>query len=513
MAISPIYLDVEEEIPELIERIKQTTSEEVQVVVPAHSKLGQSRFNFQLLHDYARRLDKKIAIISPDVAVQQMAMESGFSAFAETATQGGFGYGYGHEPAAAERAFPVAPAAGAKSATKRPSRLVIPRPRRPAALQGTGPARFMLYAGAAMLLVSGVVASAVFVPSAQVTLVAKATEFSHSTSFDAAPGAAPVRIRTITSNKTATHSFTATGTKVTPAVFASGQVVFTDRCPDVAFTVPQGQRVMDSSGHHFAVTDGGVAVRGNSNASANIIAAGAGVSGNVGANTINTIEGRSAGWTACMSVTNPSATANGADEKHETQVSQGDLDSAKAQLQSDLQATVTDDLNKQAQPGEKLGDSVDFQIQFTADKKVDDVVPNFNGNGTMTGSGALYQVEDVKKAILGDLKKNVPTGTALTDNAPAIDYRVTTSTPDGHMSFFGTAKGFVAPSLDFSKIKSRLSGQSTAAARIYLGTLPIESAQVSQKPVSLPLMPILGSRIKIVYEVQTTKPPAVTPKA
>jgi len=120
---------------------------------------------------------------------------------------------------------------------------------------------------------------------------------------------------------------------------------------------------------------------------------------------------------------------------------------------------------------------------------------------------------DAVAEILGDLKKNVPTGTALTDNAPAIDYRVTTSTPDGHMSFFGTAKGFVAPSLDFSKIKSRLSGQSTAAARIYLGTLPIESAQVSQKPVSLPLMPILGSRIKIVYEVQTTKPPAVTPKA
>ena len=72
MPAQPIYLDVEEEISELIERLRRTPSQEVPVVVPARSRIGQSRFNFRLLRDYAREFGKRIAIISNDRAVQQM---------------------------------------------------------------------------------------------------------------------------------------------------------------------------------------------------------------------------------------------------------------------------------------------------------------------------------------------------------------------------------------------------------------------------------------------------------
>lgn len=81
MAANPIFIETEEEIPAVIERIKRTEASEVPLVLPARSRFAQSRFNFQLLRDYATRMGKHVAIISPDPAVQRMAEESGFTAY------------------------------------------------------------------------------------------------------------------------------------------------------------------------------------------------------------------------------------------------------------------------------------------------------------------------------------------------------------------------------------------------------------------------------------------------
>jgi hypothetical protein len=81
LAANPIFIETEEEIPAVIERIKRTEASEVPLVLPARSRFAQSRFNFQLLRDYAIRMGKHVAIISPDPAVQRMAEESGFTAY------------------------------------------------------------------------------------------------------------------------------------------------------------------------------------------------------------------------------------------------------------------------------------------------------------------------------------------------------------------------------------------------------------------------------------------------
>ena len=83
MPASPIYLDVEEEISELIERLRQTSAQDVPVVIPSRSRIAQSRFNFKLLRDYARQFGKRISIISPEPAIQHLAEENGFNAFAD----------------------------------------------------------------------------------------------------------------------------------------------------------------------------------------------------------------------------------------------------------------------------------------------------------------------------------------------------------------------------------------------------------------------------------------------
>src|SRR5579862_6455848 len=81
MAQQPIYIEADEEMPELVERLRAAQGAEVAIVLPNRSRLGQSRFNFQLLREYAGRMGKTVAIISPEASVQALASEHGFSSY------------------------------------------------------------------------------------------------------------------------------------------------------------------------------------------------------------------------------------------------------------------------------------------------------------------------------------------------------------------------------------------------------------------------------------------------
>src|ERR1700674_4392350 len=235
MPASPIYLDVEEEISELIERLRQTPAQDVSVVVPTRSRFGQSRFNFKLLRDYARQFGKRISIISPEPAVQHLAEENGFNVFAdlegfqspeaETALAlAGVGAGYAppFTPSPRPEAAPVAPAPHVPKMTMAPQRRLL----------STGGPRGMwvLYAGAALIVFVAFLAAAVLIPTASITLTAKAQSLNDTANVDAAPNAAPVKIRQVTTTKSLSQQFTATGIHDTPPVAAGGPVTFTNKC-------------------------------------------------------------------------------------------------------------------------------------------------------------------------------------------------------------------------------------------------------------------------------------------
>lgn len=373
---------------------------------------------------------------------------------------------------------------------------------------GLGGGRFLLYLGTALILLVALVGVAVLVPAATVTLTAKAQPLASSASFDAAPGAPPVKIRLLSAKKDASRQFKATGSKtVTPATYSQGSVTFSNTC-GVDILMKAGQQLVSGGGVPF-IQQAQALVKDGSSVTVAVGASNPGPSSNVGAGQINQItNGSKVG--SCLTVTNPAATTGGADEVKQTFVSQGDLDSARSQIEGDLRGQVTDDIGKQVGTGEKLGDTVDFKSDFNSDHRAGDTVGAFTATVSMTGNGASYTADDVKAALIADLRKHIPAGFALTDNAVQTDYHVTQSAADGHLSFSGTSKGFVAPRLDFEKIRGRLLGQSTASARLYLGTLPVEAVDIRQKPLNLPLMPLLGSRIDLKYVVDSGSAPAPT---
>lgn len=516
MPAQPIYIDAEEEISELIDRLRQTPAADVPVVVPSRSRIGQSRFNFRLLRDYARQFGKRISIISPDPAVQQLAAESGFDAFAGLDEVGqpveeapvlalaGVGAAASAVTAPRPHEAPAAPATRTPRLTMTPQRRL--------SSTDAGGARGVLYAGAGIVVLVALVLAAVMVPSASVTLTARAQQLTDTTSIVAAPNSAPVKVRTVTASKDLSQQFPATGVKDTPATAANASETVTNSCLGSMWTLRQGQIVSTApggGGTQFVLQGGVNVMPGPAGAQAvAVVAVVPGAAGNVGAGTINYINNDNTH--GCVTVTNPAAAAGGGDEVKATFVSQGDLSGAEGALATQLQTALQAALTTQAGSAEKLVDTVNYTHTFAADHAVNDNVKFFDATVHETATGALYNVDDVKAALRADLAKQVPSGFALTDNPIQSDFQVSDSTADGHITFKGTAKGFVAPKLDFQKIRSRLLGSNTASARIYLQTLPIESAAVSEKPFSLPLLPVLASRINIKYIVDTSAATAPT---
>src|SRR4030081_3951769 len=88
MATNPIDVETEEEIPELVERLRRFNASDTMLVLPIRSRIGQSRFNFQLLRNYASRMGKRVTVVCDDPAVQKMASESGFPVFGAVGMQG-----------------------------------------------------------------------------------------------------------------------------------------------------------------------------------------------------------------------------------------------------------------------------------------------------------------------------------------------------------------------------------------------------------------------------------------
>jgi hypothetical protein len=510
MATYPIYIETEEEIPEVVERLRKAMADEIRLVLPLRSRLGQSRFNFELLKRYATQFGKRVMIVSADPAVQQMAEETGFEATGVDPEPAGTAAVAAAAVATPVRPAPVRPAAGPKISVVAPVKL----PSKVATQ--VHPGRFVLYTGISLILMVGAIGTVLYTPQAKVTLYAKAVQYRvPDIEVNAEPGKPPVKVRVATVQKTASQGVKTTGEKVTPGVQGTGSVTWRNSC-SFGFNIDPGQRVY-GGGQEFAVTSGTTLVEGRKSASTDIKAVNPGQGGNGASINDFQAHGGSDGQVErlCLTVSG-GPTTGGQDEKHESTVAAADIDAARGQLEQQLRKEIGEDLIHQAGQGEKMSDLITFSApDFNPDHKVGDVASGVGGTMSLKGEGAFYSEADVIKELQTQMVKRVPQDQVLTDNKITVEYRVKSAAPGGRLSFLGTAVGYIAPKLNFEQIKSRLAGKSTSQASSYLKSLPIDHAEVKMSPVQLPLMPLLNTRIDINYKVQTQpadKAPTPSPK-
>ncbi len=550
MPTQPIYVETEEELTEVVERLRKAGGDEVPLVLPARARVAQSRFNFQLLREYASQMDKRVAIISSDGAVQRMAQENGLTAYTNpdaynAATpvgpaapvlpsgpsgptwEKGAEAGNGAAGSATGPAAGLAAAAGTAAvvapAVEPPPVKTVPKPKhKPSSMEpamrspkfaaaDAGPHRGVLYLGAALILVAGLIALAVILPSASVTLVAQAKAFSTKTNFTASPGTGAIRVRVVDDQKQSSQQFKVTGQKITPATPATGTMQWINRCQTVTFDVLPGERIFGGGQTFAALTALRIPAAdpsGPISIDAQVANIQTGAAGNVPARTLtsftlppppNDIPVKN-----CIGVDNKDAIGGGTDQQSQPQLSQADYDAAQASLQTALQTTIGQDLSKAAASGEKLSDTVLYDTPtFATDHKVGDLVPGFTGTMTLRGHGTFYNSDDIRNALLTDMQSKVPTGYQVAEPAKTqTNFEVASTDPGGHMSFLGSASGFIAPKIDLAAVKAKLAAHSPTSGQQYLGTLPIQSSAIQQRPFKLPLMPILQSRIDVQYVVR-----------
>ncbi|HSS60032.1 MAG TPA: baseplate J/gp47 family protein [Candidatus Limnocylindrales bacterium] len=527
MATNPIYVETEEEIPELVERLRRFHGEDTMLVLPMRSRIGQSRFNFQLLRNYSARLGKRVTVVCDDPAIQKMASESGFAVFGAVGPQGeGI-------PSEAEAPAPIRKWWQRKR-VEPTTHIGIAAPTRLLTKTATElkPGRFLLYVTAITLILVGIFAAAVFVPSASVTLVAQAQPFStKDVEIQAQPGKAPIHVRAVTVSNSNSQGFKVTGSIDVPLAAANGQVVYTNAfpvpcpgpdCGSPGLVVPYGQRLMNTNGLEFAQTSGNLTVPWATGGqlgtvTANIVAVKAGTTGNVGSHTITKIENNRYDR---LSVDNPQATGNGTDPSSTPQMTEADFDAARAQLEQEIHQTIAQQIQASGQAGEKLSETIIFgPPQYTTDHQPQDKVPSFTGTMTVTGEGDFYSDADVITAYKTYLTQHVPNNLQLLTESPTqVQYRLLSSAKGGYLVFVGTASAYVAPTLDEAQIRAAIVGRPTAQARFYLEKLPIRSVAIKEEPLALPLMPLLDRRITLHYVVESNAPSASaasqgTPKA
>src|SRR3989344_6215527 len=86
--MKPIYLEPDEEITSIIDRLAKVDEKKIAVVVPKNSTMFQSLVNLKLLARQAQKLGKEVAIISSNKIGSRLAKQVGLETYASLGTVG-----------------------------------------------------------------------------------------------------------------------------------------------------------------------------------------------------------------------------------------------------------------------------------------------------------------------------------------------------------------------------------------------------------------------------------------
>jgi hypothetical protein len=372
---SLVYLDVDDEITSAAARIRAATAERIVLVLPYGSRLATSRINFRLLaHDAAAR-DKRVEIICADASARALAASAGLPVHASVAafegrapSQGSVVVGGGPVAAGGSALGPttyatpeVAPDAADDTQTRV---LPIPRKRSPK-VPIVGPPRPPIRTGFAVGAVVAAVLLVLVGGWLALELLPSATIVLHPRSEDLGPIELTVEARTdvtapdatalaipaqkLTFDVEASDTFPATGVKVVDTK-ATGEVRFSNFDNRGGVFIPAGTVVRTDKKIEFVTLAEVTLPKAQydlfppfslhpSTATVGVEAVIAGEGGNVGNNTIVVIPkgGRN------LYVTNPDPTSGGA-HTEAPEVSQQDVDAAKAAIEAALVAQLDQDL-------------------------------------------------------------------------------------------------------------------------------------------------------------------------
>jgi hypothetical protein len=541
-----LYVEADEEVTDLVDRLRALNDEEaVTFVVPERARALQSPMSFRLLKRYADAYGKRVNVVSSDVRLQALSLESGFSAYptlaaydvgeevhrpgensdnmaAEDAGTSGAPVAVAPPPVVAPPPAVVSPSVVARSpvvvpptsATRTadvvsgapPRRKLAGAPPEPGGPKAPRDRRPFYIGGAAAALVA-LILGVLVAPSADVTVTVTGTPLHADVQLLGVPNAVlgstdHFTTQVLSASESQTAQGTATGQKQIPAVTATGQVVFKNNLSsDVLF--PKGIEVSTADGVRFRTQKATELITpGHSSAPVPISAESPGGSGNVAVNAITQISGGGSN----LSVTNPQATAGGADQRVATVIQQSDIDAVMQALSGQLNPKVLNDLTTQAS-GKHMVAGPTPAVQSSSDHALGDEIGSFSTTMTVRATAVVFENAVVRKLLSDTLKRKVAYGSELTSSDQIkTTYDLASSTADGNVTLNGHADGFTVLIFSQPAMRGHIKGHSPSTARVFLQGLPnVVDVIIRQDPIGLPWLPFFSSRIAIhIQEVSGT---------
>ena len=266
----------DDEIADLIDRVRSSGDLDVGLVVPTSSRALQTPLNVRLLAQFSNQSGRRTAVVSEDPRVQQLARSSGLQVYGsvpafergiELAAPRVGGAGQSRNIAAVGAAGAAAPPSSshprhrrprlrrcpatdcARGGTARTAPGDHPDPAGPSDAR-LGPSPAALLAVGRLSLVIGLVLFMTLSPSAKITVTIAATPLSvnsdHPGHHQRAPASTADHVLTSVVSSTASSTFQATPTGTLPiaAVAATTKVSFSTDDPDgFQFSLPQGNEI------------------------------------------------------------------------------------------------------------------------------------------------------------------------------------------------------------------------------------------------------------------------------
>jgi hypothetical protein len=276
----------DDEIVDLIDRVRSSGDPDVGLVVPSSSRALQTPLNVRLLAQISNQSGRRTAIVTEDPRVQQLARANGLQVYGSVPAfergielaaprVGGVGHarnlGFGAAIGAASAAVlepppappppPASPPSPAPSTARfEPRRVITQMP--PARPSRRWDRRRLLYIAGAAVAIVGILLFMTLSPSAKITITIAATPLAVNATIQGSPTASlaskPDHVLTgvVTSSATQTFQATPTGTLPIAALAAFTKVVFSTDDPDgFQFSLPQGNEISQAGGSAiFAVS-------------------------------------------------------------------------------------------------------------------------------------------------------------------------------------------------------------------------------------------------------------------
>lgn len=441
MGRDTIYVDTDDDITSVIEKVKNSQHAVTALVPPARSGILQSVVNLKLLQNAAQKSHKQLSLVTSDKALVSLASGLKIPVSKNLAAQAeipisrndfvksdddeidGKDLGVGELAAMGDDDVPTTSEAKENAAVDaietddeirgdedddKPN-ADEPKRTRPAPSRSAKNKKvpnfnkfrkwLLIGVGVVSALALFIVWATIWAPHGTITVTATTTSTPVSAGLTLTPNDATdinnLSVQPIakTATKTETENFTATGTQMTGGAKATGTVTITNSSSSDSFTLPKGTLLLSTASNMQYSLDSDVTVPGA--VFSHGVISGAGTVSNVSItaygfgtqyNTNSSVHLSISGYNSLVSADSSGAISGGADQTKQTVVQQSDLDAAAAKIKSqDSQSQMKSQLKSQFGSGATVIDS-SFSASYTTATSSPSVGSAVDSGATATAS-------------------------------------------------------------------------------------------------------------------------------